>query len=119
MSLSTSALAAEALKLTMPAGSFSRSTESHNQDKVSMGTIAARDAERVCTLTERTLAIHLLAAAQGCEMRGNVEMRPNLCRILGRIRDLSESLVEDREMDRDIECLAHAIAGDDCWGGKS
>jgi histidine ammonia-lyase len=118
MSLSTSALAAEALKLTMPAGSFSRSTESHNQDKVSMGTIAARDAERVCTLTERTLAIHLLAAAQGCEMRGNVEMRPNLCRIIGRIRDLSEPLIEDREMDRDIECLAQPIAGDDCWGKK-
>ncbi|HPD56224.1 MAG TPA: aromatic amino acid ammonia-lyase, partial [Smithellaceae bacterium] len=31
MSLASSALAAEALKLTMPAASFSRSTESHNQ----------------------------------------------------------------------------------------
>lgn len=36
----------------MPPVSFSRSTESHNQDKVSMGTIASRDAARVCTLTE-------------------------------------------------------------------
>ena len=78
MSLSTSALTAEALKLTMPAASFSRSTESHNQDKVSMGTIAARDAERVCTLTERVLAIHLLAAVQGCEIRGNLDARPPL-----------------------------------------
>lgn len=118
MSLSTSALAAEALKLTMPAGSFSRSTESHNQDKVSMGTIAARDAERVCTLTERTLAIHLLAAAQGCEMRGNVEMRAYLGTILGRIRELSKPLVEDREMDRDIERLARAIAQEDFWRAK-
>lgn len=118
MSLSTSALAAEALKLTMPAGSFSRSTESHNQDKVSMGTIAARDAERICTLTERTLAIHLLAAAQGCELRGNAELRPNLGPILIRIRELSLPLVEDREMDRDIERLARAIAEDDCWRVK-
>lgn len=115
MSLSTSALAAEALKLTMPAGSFSRSTESHNQDKVSMGTIAARDAERVCTLTERTLAIHLLAAAQGCEMRGDVDRRSNLRLILDQIRKLSAPLVEDREMDRDIEALAQAIAGDNFW----
>ena len=32
--------------------------ESHNQDKVSMGTIAARDAARSCTLSERVVAIH-------------------------------------------------------------
>ena len=110
MSLSASALAAEALKLTMPAASFSRSTESHNQDKVSMGTIAARDAERICTLTERVLAIHLLAAAQGCDIRGNIAVRPNLLALIRKIRSLSEAVLEDREMDGDIERLARAIA---------
>jgi histidine ammonia-lyase len=40
--IGTSAWTAEALKNTMPASVFSRSTECHNQDKVSMGTIAAR-----------------------------------------------------------------------------
>ena len=116
MSLSTSALAAEALKLTMPAASFSRSTESHNQDKVSMGTIAARDAERICTLTERVLAIHLLAASQGCEIRGNLEVRPQLVALIGRIRALSKALMEDREMDADIERVARAIAGSNLCG---
>jgi histidine ammonia-lyase len=110
MSLSASALAAESLKLTMPAASFSRSTESHNQDKVSMGTIAARDAERICTLTERVLAIHLLTAAQGGELRGNLNVRPRLLALTGQIRNLSEAMLEDREMDRDIDCLARAIA---------
>ncbi|MBI4633654.1 MAG: aromatic amino acid lyase [Deltaproteobacteria bacterium] len=110
MSLSTSALAAEALKLTIPAASFSRSTESHNQDKVSMGTIAARDAERICTLTERVLAIHLLAAAQGCEIRGNIDVRPRLVSLIHQIRSLSEAVLEDREMDEDIERLARTIA---------
>jgi histidine ammonia-lyase len=52
-----SALCAEALKLTMPASVFSRSTENHNQDKVSMGTIAARDLLRILDLTE-TVARH-------------------------------------------------------------
>src|SRR5262249_35452393 len=47
LQIGASALAAEALKLSMPATAFSRSTESHNQDKVSMGTIAARDCIRV------------------------------------------------------------------------
>lgn len=110
MSISASALTAEALKLTMPAAAFSRSTESHNQDKVSMGTIAARDAERICTLTERVLAIHLLAAAQGCEIRGNIDVRPRLVSLIHQIRSLSEAVLEDREMDEDIERLARTIA---------
>jgi len=64
-----SAWTAEALKLTMPASVFSRSTECHNQDKVSMGTIAARDCLRILQLTEQVLAATLLAAVQGIRIR--------------------------------------------------
>lgn len=64
-----SAWTAEALKLTMPASVFSRSTECHNQDKVSMGTIAARDCLRVLQLTEQVMAATLLAAVQGVWLR--------------------------------------------------
>jgi len=64
-----SAWTAEALKLTMPASVFSRSTECHNQDKVSMGTIAARDCMRVLQLTEQVVAATLLAAVQGIGLR--------------------------------------------------
>jgi len=110
MSLSSSALAAEALKNTMPAGSFSRSTESHNQDKVSMGTIAARDAVRICTLTERVVAIHLLAAAQACELRGNIRHRSRLEALLKEIRTVSTMVREDRSLDRDIENIVELIA---------
>jgi histidine ammonia-lyase len=69
MQISASALTAEALKLTMPASVFSRSTESHNQDKVSMGTIAARDALRIIELTETVLAIVQLAVCQAVDLR--------------------------------------------------
>jgi histidine ammonia-lyase len=109
MSISSSALTAEALKLTMPAASFSRSTESHNQDKVSMGTISARDAERICTLTERVVAIHLLAAAQACDIRNNIEARPLLADIMEKIRSVSAPVLEDRAMDKDIENIREAI----------
>ncbi|MEO1171623.1 MAG: aromatic amino acid ammonia-lyase, partial [Myxococcota bacterium] len=68
MQISASALVAEALKLSVPASIFSRSTENHNQDKVSMGTIAARDALRIAELCERVLAIALIALAQGAEL---------------------------------------------------
>ena len=83
-----------------------------------MGTIAARDAERICTLTERVLAIHLLAAAQGCEIRGNLDARPLLAALIGQIRSLSAALMEDREMDKDIERIARTIAESDLFGRK-
>jgi histidine ammonia-lyase len=63
LQISVSAWTAEALKQTMPASVFSRSTECHNQDKVSMGTIAARDALRVLELTEQVVAALLIAAS--------------------------------------------------------
>ncbi len=117
MSISASALAAEALKATMPAASFSRSTESHNQDKVSMGTIAARDAERVCTLTERAIAIHLLAAAQACDIRGRIDTRPALADMLSKIRQVSDPVIEDRPLDEDIEKMCIAIRYTDFFRG--
>jgi histidine ammonia-lyase len=102
MGISTSALTAEALKLTMPAAAFSRSTESHNQDKVSMGTIAARDCRRILELSETVAAILLLADSQALELRGDAAA--------GRARELRElvrrevpALVADRRQDVDIE----------------
>lgn len=67
--IGASAWTAEALKNTMPASVFSRSTESHNQDKVSMGTIAARDALRVLELTEQVASAHLIATIQALRLR--------------------------------------------------
>ena len=67
--IGVSAWTAEALKLTMPASVFSRSTECHNQDKVSMGTIAARDCLRILELTEQVAASLLLATVQSLALR--------------------------------------------------
>ena len=103
MQISTSALAAEALKLTMPASVFSRSTESHNQDKVSMGTIASRDALRVIELTETVLAIIQLAVCQAVDLR-NSEGCHRRSRDLHRaIRQSVPVNNEDRRQDLDIE----------------
>jgi histidine ammonia-lyase len=70
LQIGVSAWTAEALKNTMPASVFSRSTECHNQDKVSMGTIAARDAVRVLELSEQVAAGLLIAVRQGVSLRG-------------------------------------------------
>lgn len=118
MSITASALTAEALKATMPAAAFSRSTESHNQDKVSMGTIAARDAARVCTLAERVVAIHLMAAAQACEIRGRLADRPRLADLVAAVRTLAAPTFADRPMDAEIEALARRIAATGLTGGR-
>jgi histidine ammonia-lyase len=101
MQISASALAAEALKLTLPAASFSRSTESHNQDKVSMGTLAARDALRVVELAETVAAIGLLAGCQGVELRGG-PLPPRLGALLAAVRREVPGLSADRRQDLDI-----------------
>ena len=67
--IAASAWTAEALKNTMPASVFSRSTECHNQDKVSMGTIASRDCTRVNKLTSQVAAASLLASFQAIDIR--------------------------------------------------
>src|SRR5262249_4797344 len=70
MQLCCSGMTAEALELCKPATAHSRPTEAHNQDKVWMGTIAARDARSIAELTENIAAIHLLAVCQALELRG-------------------------------------------------
>ena len=67
--IAASAWTAEALKNTVPASIFSRSTECHNQDKVSMGTIAARDSVRVNKLTAQVMSASLLASFQALDLR--------------------------------------------------
>lgn len=46
-----------------------RSTECHTQDKVSMGTIAARDCRRVIELSEQVVAGSLVALRQALAIR--------------------------------------------------
>jgi histidine ammonia-lyase len=103
MQISASALTAEALKLTIPAAAFSRSTESHNQDKVSMGTIAARDCLRILDLSETVAAILLLAASQAVDLRGPAACCPRSVALRDAVRTEVPMLRTDRRQDRDIE----------------
>ncbi len=105
--IGVSAWTAEALKHTMPASVFSRSTESHNQDKVSMGTIAARDALRVLTLAEQVAAGVLHAACQGVELRQDSagSPPPALARFVAECRTHIAPLGEDRALDAELRRL--------------
>ncbi|MFD8247544.1 histidine ammonia-lyase [Nocardia sp. NPDC059691] len=110
MQIAASAVTAEALKHSGPATAFSRSTESHNQDKVSMGTIAARDARTIIELTRQVTAIHLLALAQAVEIRGVRRAAPAIRRVHELIRGHVPFTDRDRRMDHDIHQVERLIA---------
>ena len=112
--IGTSAWAAEALKLTMPASVFSRSTESHNQDKVSMGTIAARDGLRVLTLTEQVAAATLLGVCQGVWLRERgealeLDITAALRTTLDEVAADFPMLIEDRPLEATLRTVLERI----------
>jgi histidine ammonia-lyase len=118
MEITASALTAEALKLTMPASVFSRSTEQHNQDKVSMGSLAVLDLERVLELTESVQAIQLIACAQALECRARLPgppLAPRARAIHSLVRVRIPATLEDRAMDADIDAARELAAGDALW----
>jgi histidine ammonia-lyase len=115
LQISVSAWTAEALKLTMPASVFSRSTECHNQDKVSMGTIAARDCLRVLDLTEQVVAGLLITTRQGvwlrCRLNPSVAPQVTLKNMLDALGADIGVIDEDRRLEPDLRLLLERIRG--------
>jgi histidine ammonia-lyase len=109
LQIGASAWTAEALKLTMPASVFSRSTECHNQDKVSLGTIAARDALRVLELTEQVAAAHLVATRQAVYLRARLgaALPPAVIEFAEGVG--IEPVIEDRAIESNLRVLLVGI----------
>jgi len=107
--IAASALAAEALKLGMPATAFSRSTEAHNQDKVSMGTIAARDARTVVDIAYDLAALHLAALCQAVELRGPDRLGDGSRAVFTAVRKEVGFLAGDRRLDTELAALTDAL----------
>jgi histidine ammonia-lyase len=63
------------------------------------------------------VAIHLLTAAQGCELRKTYKARPRLALLIQGIRAMAKAIVADRPMDRDIERMVQAITESDLFTG--
>ena len=112
LQISVSAWTAEALKGTMPASVFSRSTECHNQDKVSMGTIAARDCVRVLELTEQVVAAMLIAARQALALRRRLQpldLTPPVASMFDALCAAIDCVDEDRALDGDLQRVLSGI----------
>jgi histidine ammonia-lyase len=104
--IGVSAWTAEALKQTLSASIFSRSTECHNQDKVSMGTIAARDATRVIVLTEQVIAALSCASVQAIKLKGvDTELSEVLTAFKQWVLQTFNYVEEDRPLQSELQTL--------------
>lgn len=109
LQLTSSALTARAAQRAAPDAVFSRSTEAHNQDKVSMGLHAAVNAAEAVTLLQQVLATELIALSNAAALRQEKRLSPGGRQLLAAIRRLSPVLDHDRRLDGDLRQLTDAI----------
>lgn len=118
MQLACSSLVGDALSRCMPVTIFSRSTECHNQDKVSMGATAARQARDVVTLAEKVGVIHLLALCQAADLRGVSGLgRTRL--VYDRVRAHVPFVSVDRSMADDITTVLRILQDGSLLAGSN
>ncbi|MFC6081791.1 tyrosine 2,3-aminomutase [Sphaerisporangium aureirubrum] len=97
-----------------PASTQSVPSNGDNQDVVSMGLIAARNARRVLGNNNRILAVEFLAAAQAVDLSGRYAgLSPAGKATYEMVRSLVPTLDVDRYLSDDIELIAAALSRGD------
>jgi len=101
-----SSLSADVLMNTNAASLYSRSTESFNQDKVSMGTTAARNFAKQLPDLANMLSIAFIGIAQAVDIRGYEKCsKKHLQSCFNSVREEVTKLEEDRRLDLDIRVV--------------
>ncbi|MBQ5782359.1 MAG: histidine ammonia-lyase [Oscillospiraceae bacterium] len=107
---SAAALVSENKVLAHPASVDSIPSSAGQEDHVSMGTIAARQAGEIGKNVRRVLAMELMVACQGIDMRGNHGMGVGTQAAYDLVRKGCPYLDEDRELYDDINYCEQIIA---------
>jgi len=102
-------LVAEAAVLAHPAGVGSLPTSAGQEDFNSMGATAGLQALQVLELARHVVAIELLSAAQGFELRRPLRSGALLEAEHAKLRDISPAVTRDRSLAPDIAAVAGAI----------
>jgi histidine ammonia-lyase len=102
-------LVSENKVLAHPASVDSIPTSAGHEDHVSMGNTSGLKAWQALANSEATLAIELLAAAQGVEFLAPLEPGRGAAAARAFVRELSPRLEDDRSLAADIEAVAAAI----------
>ena len=107
--VTAAALASENKLLAHPASVDSLPTSANQEDHVSMATFAARKLGDLCANTSCILAIELLAAAQGVDLRAPFETSPKLRGVMREIRSRVPHYDIDRYLAPDIAAMTEAV----------
>jgi histidine ammonia-lyase len=113
MQITLSSLSADVMMRMLPSSVFSRSTESMNQDKVSMGTTGALGLKGGIDEFASMLAIAMLGVAQAMDIKGIEKFSKFSTNLHAQIRAISAPLMEDRRLDGDISTLKDMLLNGD------
>lgn len=109
--VTAAALASENKTLAHPASVDSLPTSANQEDHVSMAAFGARRLGDIAANSGRIVAIELLAAAQGIDLRKPLATSPELKRAHDQVRAVVPFLGDDRAFAPDIEAAYQTITG--------
>jgi histidine ammonia-lyase len=109
--VTAAALASENKLLAHPASVDSLPTSANQEDHVSMATFAARKLGDLCANTACILAIELLAAAQGVDLRAPHLTSERLQKVMREIRSRVKHYDIDHYLAPDIAAMTEAVKG--------
>lgn len=107
---SAAALVSENKVLVHPASADSIPTSANQEDHVSMGTIAARQAREILENVTHVLCIELMSAAQGFDFRTGAKLGVGTKAVYDEIRKVVPFFDEDRIPAPDFEAIRKIIA---------
>lgn len=99
---SAAALVSENKILSHPASVDSIPSSANQEDHVSMGTIGARKAKEIMENVRRVLAMEILCACQGIDLRGNKGLGAGTNIVYEEVRKIVPMLTKDRPLYEDI-----------------
>lgn len=106
------ALVSENKVLAHPASVDSIPTSANQEDHVSMGTIAARQAREIIANTQQVIGIEAMCAAQGYDFRAPLKGGQGAHKAYELIRAEVPALDKDRVLYPDLEKTTHVILND-------
>ncbi|TNE46302.1 MAG: histidine ammonia-lyase [Sphingomonadales bacterium] len=107
--VTSAALMSENRSLANPRTVDSTPTSANQEDHVSMACHAARRLGEMNRNLAGILGIEALSAAQGIEYRAPIETSVALSAVIGRVRDVSPRLTEDRDVSGDIAAATELV----------
>lgn len=102
---SMSALTSEVMNRSIPSGIFSRSSESHNQDKVSLGLSAGVRCQEMLETLFTLNALYLAGLAQALDLRGFQLKGPHSQRLYQIVRKNIPRVSKDQSLEMGIRGL--------------